>query len=155
MNVPGQTFISVPVFQNERDGTLVVTYGSQVLIYTTHDSGESWQQADNLALNAQVEPGSPPAVSEDGRGNMLLAAPGQSGLLSFSSNSKTVERLNAPSLPAGVVKLSFVNGDLGWAQVQNGNCDSPANSQGKECRLDSYLMLTRDGGRTWRNVSPK
>ena len=133
----------------------MVTYGSQVLIYTTHDSGESWQQADNLALSAQVEPGSPPAVSEDGRGNMLLAAPGQSGLLSFSSNSKTVERLNAPSLPAGVVKLSFVNGDLGWAQVQNGNCDSPADSQGKECRLDSYLMLTRDGGRTWRNVSPK
>ena len=159
MDVPGQTFISPPVFENERDGVLVVTYGqssgTQAAIFTTHDSGSSWQLSKTLALDSKFGPGSTLPVSKINGGDIMLATNSQGQMLSFSSNSKAAERLETPSLPEGVVKLSFANADLGWAQVQNGSCDSPKDSQSKVCRLDSYLMVTEDGGRTWRNVTPR
>ncbi len=157
--IPGQTFVSPPVFENEQDGSLVVTYGSagdtQAAIYVTHDSGDSWQLSDNLKISSDFQPGSALPVSQAGSAGILLAAPDQGKLVGFSGAAKSVEQVQAPSLPQGVVKLSFVNSDFGWAQVQNGACDSLSDDQGKSCQLNSYLLMTQDGGRTWKNVTPR
>jgi photosystem II stability/assembly factor-like uncharacterized protein len=81
--------------------------------------------------------------------------------LSFKESSIALEPL--ANLPEGVAALERITPEVAWAQVQIGNCtgtksiDSNVQTsqpQNLNCELRSGLLVTRDAGLTWVDITP-
>jgi photosystem II stability/assembly factor-like uncharacterized protein len=144
----------LPVFENERHGFLPIRYAvgpllgpdlSTVVLFVTDDKGRSWKQDRTLArvpdiycsdivgstliaVHSELRKEAAEAHSGAPKLELALSAlgPGQN----VSSNSAEVSSYGAP------VQLSFVSREQGWANLLDG------------------LFATRDGGRTWLEVTP-
>ncbi len=146
--------IGLPVFESERRGFLPVRYAvgplrgpdlSTVVLFVTEDRGRSWKQDRTLAripdiycsdivgstlIAVHSELRKEAAETHNGAPQLELSlsalGPGQNVV----SNSARVFSYGAP------VQLSFVSREQGWANLLDG------------------LFATRDGGRTWLEVTP-
>jgi hypothetical protein len=108
--------------------------------YFTEDGGESWSLLETPKVDQSVglkpRPDSPLGIE-----NQLFDG----------------------ELPKGAVVLDMLDKQFGWVIVQDGFCAgeklrageiiSPA-SQPLECETSSQLLMTSDGGITWRGISP-
>jgi hypothetical protein len=112
--------------------------GPQDEIYYTEDGGQTWNltnngSPENLSFELAAEKNPAHALDEDG------------------------------DVPEGVVALNMVNDQSGWAIVQEGTCTgykprageiAPQGSPSLQCVSSSQLMMTDDGGLSWRDISP-
>jgi photosystem II stability/assembly factor-like uncharacterized protein len=146
--------IGPPVFENERHGFLPVRYAvgpllgadlSTVVLFVTDDGGRSWKQDRTLArvpdiscsdvvgptliaVHSQLR--KEPTEARNGAPRIELSLYALGSGQNVSSNSAEVFSYGTP------VQLSFVSRDEGWANLLDG------------------LFATRDGGRTWLDVTP-
>ena len=120
-----------PVFRDEQNGTLPVTFLSdtqnEVVLYTTQDGGKSWKVMSSKSM-------------------------GRSLILDTLSSIVTLEWLAADGktlsdLP-GARLLDFATTDSGWVYLNNGVCS------GDSCQVEKRLMKTSDGGKTWMELAP-
>ena len=81
---------------------------------------------------------------------------------SFEQSAPDLEPL--ANLPEGAANLERISPEVAWAQVQVGNCtgtksiDSSAQTsqpQNLNCELRSRLLLTKDTGLTWLDITPR
>lgn len=160
----GQMNIGLPVFSDGRFGVLPVTLigsdKSEVLVFSTNDSGNTWSlfkkiQLDGLPVSDdQVFSG----LSVDG--DLWIALPGINRL--YTAQPSNYNFL-VGELPDGVVTVDFITDQVGWAWVQEGICSgykprageiySPS-SESLQCVSISKLLMTMDGGLGWREITP-
>jgi hypothetical protein len=112
--------------------------GPQDEIYYTKDGGQSWTLTNH---------GAPEILSFE-------AAAAQHPALAFNEIGK---------LPEGVAALEVVDNQIGWAVVQDGTCTGykpragqlvPQGTTARVCESSSRLMMTQDGGVSWREITP-
>lgn len=138
---------SLPVFQNERQGVLAVTLRDEryevtgVGFYRTSDSGESWQPAATFESSGELLPGSgiPITLQIVTGDHWVVVMP--EALFVTRDGGGSWEQVQPAGLPAPSVgeflKLEFADDRFGW---------------GLFYWLDSVLLKTEDGGRSWSPV---
>jgi photosystem II stability/assembly factor-like uncharacterized protein len=164
-SLPGSKLVGLPAFTNELNGLLPVTLsgeaGSAFVLYATHDGGGSWSLQTRQELEPGSQPGSQLPFSLAANGRWWAGAPDAARLYTASAPSERAARLTPAGLPEGVVALDFATDQAGWALVQEGSCrgykapagqEAPPGAEPFQCTLDSSLMRTVDGGRTWTEV---
>ncbi len=134
--------LRLPVIITGRDG-------ASLALFTSQDAGRTWSLENSQPLGpADAWTGFLPAS--------LTAAD------NFPANSLRAF-LGAGTLPDGVIALDFLDGQYGWALVQNSSCQgikrpttemAPSDPQSFRCELQTRLLATADGGSTWREISP-
>ncbi len=130
----------VPVFTNAKQGFLPVTYsrpegfGSALILFETNSAGKTWRPK-TIVTGIQGER-IPMAVVDS---SVITAASSKVGLklTTASAIGETSVTSDALSSESGVLQLSFADSKHGW--ILSGT---------------KRLMLTRDGGATWADISP-
>lgn len=167
-DLSGHFLADLPSFQSADQGLLPVTrvgLGPRLLVFATRDGGETWSLQDGLDLSR--EPGSPPAFSAFSnaiRGQGWAAGTPDAGNLWLSQDaSQKAAALASLGLPQGLVSLEFVDGQAGWASVQDGSCQGqkllsathPSGGAPFGCESRSRLFRSDDGGLTWLEITPR
>lgn len=137
----GQTEIGLPVFEDKVSGALSLVQmdknGSRLLMFTTADAGESWSLSEIIQISESD--------------------------VQFASGLTLNNRVMGGEFPKGVVALEAFDNQHGWALVQNGFCAgykprageiAPLDSPPLQCESHSNLLVTTDGGVSWREMSP-
>ena len=115
-----------------------ITGGPLDQTFYTEDGGESWSLSESIPRD-QLE--------------TQLVSPLRDDSQLFDGE-----------LPAGVVALELLDNQNGWAVVQDGFCTGykpragepiPPAYQPLQCETSSQLLVTNDGGITWRDISPR
>jgi photosystem II stability/assembly factor-like uncharacterized protein len=160
----GQFYIGLPVFHNPAEGSLPVTLvgpAPRLQVYLTQDGGESWSLSKEIEL--VEEPGIALAFSAGSDGGWWAATPDANLLSAGLDRQANPAPLASIGLPQGVIALEFVDKRVGWALAQAGICRGEKISpdqgtvpggQSLSCNSQSYLVITRDGGRTWQEITP-
>jgi photosystem II stability/assembly factor-like uncharacterized protein len=173
--------VGLPEFQDGENGQLPVVFsspeGQTLAIYTTQDGGQSWSMTSTAILPKEPQVG--PARLVKSGGSLLLFAPGTGSFYS-TAGSRLVENepsgwggvapgksaLQSPDLVdplSGASAIDFVTAQNGWAQVESGSCsgekvkpgaDSNPSDSPFTCQGYSRLISTRDGGRSWVEITP-
>jgi photosystem II stability/assembly factor-like uncharacterized protein len=136
----GQREISLPVFEDQVSGALSLIErdagGTRLFLFTTADAGGSWSLSETIQLSP-----------DDARSTSNLAVSG----VTLSGE-----------LPQGMVALDMFDSQRGWALVQDGSCTgykppageiAPQGSPPLLCESNSDLLMTTDGGKSWRVIS--
>ncbi|MFC1922136.1 glycoside hydrolase domain-containing protein [Chloroflexota bacterium] len=141
-------------------------------LLSTRDGGLTWQER-TLPLGESVQ-------FLDGERGWITGGPldqtfytgdgGKSWSLSGSIPGDQIKTQTAShlgddgELPEGVVALELLDNQIGWAVVENGFCTGykpragepiPPASQPLQCETSFHLLMTNDGGITWRDISPR
>jgi hypothetical protein len=169
-----QVQVSLPVFANARDGFLIVNVfderlderlderGKRVILYKTNDSGGSWAPNAVLTVAEDLSSGSTAILTATPQGG-VLALPAGVDLAAFERFAASEGLEIVGDLPAGVIQVSFLDPHQGWALVQEGKCTGdklgvnakiPPDGEDFQCSVSEKLVETKDGGATWRRVSP-
>jgi photosystem II stability/assembly factor-like uncharacterized protein len=124
-------------------GVLPVSVGdgttSRVALLTTADSGATWHETAQVAL--QADQGVPAALAVNG--SVVLVADNGSGRLHRGGKD-----IDAKGLPAGVSRLTLAGPSDGWALASNGTC-----AKGKQsCAVTHTLAATEDAGDSWHEL---
>jgi len=160
VRLTGRVYYDLPAFSDDRRGAVIVTFsasandplaqvkGSDVALFTTADSGESWK-FDSVVAHVSRETS---YVTATTAGSDALSAQTSGDTLSL-----TRTRLSAPGGPTTTsaeigpslepMSLSFVSDQQGWAMASVGNC-SPAFLP---C---TRLLSTANGGAAWVDITP-
>lgn len=161
-----QVHVSLPAFADTRHGFLIVNVldeqGKRVILFNTHDSGDSWASAAALTVAQELSSGSTAILVATPQGVVLALPPG--------ADRAAVERFATfdgleivGDMPGGVIQASFLDPQQGWALVQEGKCTGdklgaiakiPPEGEDFQCSVSVNLVETKDGGATWRRVSP-
>jgi photosystem II stability/assembly factor-like uncharacterized protein len=148
-------------------------------LLTTEDGGHTWQERTlplgETAVFLDAERGwisggplDQTYYTEDGGESWSL-----SGTIPGNQSSGLETKVSSPlgddgqlldgELPKGVVVFDFLDSQVGWAVVQDGFCtgfkaqageSAPPASQPLQCESSSQLLMTTDGGISWRDISP-
>jgi hypothetical protein len=166
-NIAGTTLIDLPVFDNQLEGLVAVTFDDQeaqrVELYATEDGGNSWSLASTVRLNSNKFAGSPAKFALAGSNLWLVASPESQLVPSLSGKTLSSDLSLISNLPEGVVKIDFAGSETGWAHVENGICSgekfagtelAPDASDAFRCEMRSMLLKTTDGGRNWLEITP-
>ena len=145
-------FFSAPTFWDRTSGAITVNYGDEngptaFGVLVTHDAGQSWTLASRVPLA--------PTQSNAVAATFLtptewLAIPDSGTLLTTIDAGRTWSTSPMSSLPGGVLPVTFVDPQHGWAQVGLGVCLNFKS----DCQERTGLYATSDGGRTWRPIRP-
>ena len=166
-NIPGNLFTGSPIFENSQVGLLPLTitnsHNPRVELYSTGDGGNTWMLASTVPLQPEAIPGSSVPVDMGDETHWFVAIPRPAQFYVIGEGGGTAQLLTTPGLLEGINQLQFISSSVGWAQVQNGNCDGvkpneaelPASAnQTLECEVRSLLLKTTDGGQTWIQITP-
>ena len=147
-------------------------------LFRTIDGGENWEQL-SLPIGDPVHfidakhgwvaggvEGNELYVTSDGgltwepqtvQANSDKAAAGEI----ISSESPALALM--ATLPDGTLKTALADSNNAWAQVENGACSGNKNAYTEaeqvsvatfECQIQSKLLQTTDGGKTWMDITP-
>jgi len=159
----GHVRIGLPQFDEGGAGYLPVTVttsgSSTLLLLQSEAQGDSWQVKHTYELDPAVVPGTalPFSLASDGTWWAETGA----GILSTSVKQDVAEASTAAGLPQGVIAIEFDASQNGWALVQQGNCygektpgsqSATSTNQPFHCEQSMRLMVTGDGGQTWREI---
>lgn len=135
--------VVVPVTVHAVDGA------TQVRFYVSRDDGRSWSLGGRQALEASTGAGVQVPTAVVDLGTWVAVEP--DGTRVYTLGAQGPAQVKSPNgLPAGVRSLSFVSASRGWAFAVTSSC-----ANGKSgCSERSGLFRTRDGGQTWRAVTP-
>jgi photosystem II stability/assembly factor-like uncharacterized protein len=163
-------FVGLPEFATSLSGILPVTFSGgpspRLVLFETADGGQTWilERVIGLGSSSQQPGGKIPFSGSPGApGEWWAAAPGEGLLVSADPAGKPVT-LAASGLSGAIVEIDFTSSGTGWAIVQEGTCQgtktpagqtAPAGSEPWRCELVSRLMVTEDGGISWREVTPQ
>lgn len=133
----------LPIFQDERRGFLLVDYSwtfdtpSKLVIYSTRDSGQTWQPIEVLpeARDAWGRRGIPYAIADSSIIVLTGSSAGNPTIASVSLLDSEPSDVRPSYL--GVDELTFADKRNGWVpNFQRG------------------LLATHDGGSTWKHIGP-
>jgi photosystem II stability/assembly factor-like uncharacterized protein len=130
-------FQSPPFFPDQREGFLVVHYSgspSKLVIYSSKDSGKTWQPIKVLT-EAQGAEGARFAIVDSNIVVSTGSSAGNIGTKSLALLGGGSSDVNASD--RGVIALTFGDAANGWA-----------------LSADGRLLATHDGGATWKDISP-
>lgn len=172
--------VGLPEFQDEEHGQLPAVLagpeGQTLAVYSSQDGGQTWSPDSAASLPRDSKAGSARLV-KSGK-DVLLFAPGTGLLYSFSGKSLTAtisgglgvdgfgqaagSQVSAQPM-VGASQVDFATAQNGWAQVESGECSGEKIKPGSDpgpmdspftCRQFSRLISTRDGGRSWVEITP-
>jgi len=147
-----QTY-QLPVFNNSRDGALAVISSkageSVIVVYNTHDGGMTWSIRRTLPVGEDTSKAVVSVVNAD---TLFVAPANRIGLTAVAQGEQSVhEQFFSRLLPSeAVTRLDFKNDHQGWALVAGGTCDNWKS----QCRQESKLFATSDGGQTTTDITP-
>lgn len=135
-------------------------------LYVTRDGGEHWERRAVSPPSGVDGAGpaiyQPPRFRGDAEGVLQVQFSGTSGALlatyETTDAGETWRSKALVALPAGdelssqqaIVGMDFQTADRGWLTVASGQC-----AAGKsQCRQDTRLFTTTDGGRTMQDITP-
>lgn len=132
-----------------KGGVLPVSVGdgttARVALLTTADSGATWHESANVAL--QADQGVPAALAVNGS-VVLLADNGSGRLHRGGKSASSMKSVDAKGLPGGVSRMTLAGPNAGWALASNGSC-----AKGKQsCAIIYTLAATDDSGDSWREL---
>ena len=166
-NIAGNTLIDLPVFDNQIEGVVAVTFDDQeaqrVELYATEDGGNSWSLTSTVNLKTNTLAGSPAKFALAGSNLWLVASPESQLVPSLSDKTLSSDLFLISNLPEGVVNIDFSGSETGWAHIENGICSgekfagaelTSGASDAFRCAVRSMLFKTADGGRTWLEITP-
>jgi photosystem II stability/assembly factor-like uncharacterized protein len=153
-------FYRLPRFWNEQEGLLpVVAVGedARLEVYVTSDTGASWEltAAAPLAPGTTFADGLPFALIPSARAAMIVLD--EDRVVTASDRGAVTSPMARPETPGELTRLEMATTRAGWALQSFGTC-SPASSPagappgsqtGPECRSETRLLGTTDGGHTW------
>jgi hypothetical protein len=165
-SAPGspQRFYRLPGFWSAAEGLLpevVAGEGPRLELYATQDAGAQWELAASVPLPSGI-------TSADGLPLSLVPGARQAMLLQSGDRMVTASAgggiTATPARPGGsgtVTRLNMVTSSVGWAAQSSGSCQRAAQAAsalsgsgaGLECRSETRLLGTADGGRTWTPLS--
>lgn len=136
--------------------TLPVTYvapdggrDAEVVYFVSGNGGLDWVPESQLALPDSGVLVVAALTEIVGRDTEIAADPGKAELYVSSDRGATFSRRPTGTV-AGLVRISFATATDGRVLARAGRC-----SAGKtDCRMVEQLRSTRDGGATWRTLSP-
>lgn len=109
-------------------------------IYTTIDGGLSWSVVADVPTSVRIAEDVSAATAIPDANTVVVVLP--KGDVAYVARGTTVTQVTPVGLVAGVFKLSFADAAFGWALTF---AEGPDNGR---------LFATRDGARTWRELSP-
>jgi photosystem II stability/assembly factor-like uncharacterized protein len=159
----GTDMLPVLFGPERKDGILVVFYSQQsdggdvdsgcTLIYTTHDGGDTWQstvsvrESENVVDFINARSGWTWIYDPDYKNNHEDLQPVKGTLYKTDDSGQTWLPIKGDAALAAclahgqdVVQLDFVDGNFGWACLQDG-----------DCKVRSLLQTT-NGGKTWSDL---
>jgi photosystem II stability/assembly factor-like uncharacterized protein len=124
---------------------------ASVVFLSTDDKGRSWKEAARADVPADVGrgvalPTSPGATAD----TLLVAAPDGSQVVRVPLDGGAVLRITPQGLAKGVAGVRLTDEQLGWATFTTSSCRADKTA----CTSTTGLLATRDGGQTWRVVTP-
>ena len=144
----------LPVFSNDRDGTLAVVMGgprgSQVAVFETHDGGTHWTLENSTAVGAN---NGPIAIAVLKGGGVIAAPPNGTALVSVGKGeTRTNSSFQSAIAPnEAITQLDFASDEQGWVLVSGGVCEN-----GKtQCHQATRLLATSDAGLTVTEITPR
>lgn len=151
----------LPVFDNPREGVLPITLvcgeETQVEFYVTSDGGQSWNLAAGAPVSGPAVLGDHVPLSVIDSRTWLLSIPNSQRLLRLSASGEVTFIASQSPQASGIYELDMATANSGWAKYMSGSCrsaplpggDQPPPVAISACRLDTQLLRTDDGGRTW------
>ena len=143
----------LPTFSNERDGSIAVFVGgsvkSQLTVYDTHDAGATWSSHATVPMGANANGAVTSIVNAD---TVFVAPRSREALTAIANGVQRTDHqfFSRLSPDEAVTVLNFKDDRQGWVLVASGHCDSGKS----QCRQESRLFSTNDGGRTLNEVTP-
>lgn len=119
-------------------------------IYQTTDSGLTWQPSHNIPLSIDSQ-GMTNFTIANGSTNQakLLLAKGDPIELKSQTN---LEFDSAEDFGKGIVRLDFLDEELGWGSFQNGQCN--VTKEGNiQCQRRFGLLKTENNGKDWEVIN--
>jgi photosystem II stability/assembly factor-like uncharacterized protein len=153
--VAGEASYGLPRISADGTGSLPVTFTDEegdatVGVYATTDAGASWSLITAIPLNGSIGPGTvPPVAAFAGDEEVLISDPGSAELVrvdvSPTERSAPSERTISPAGLTAFAPLDFAGSEAGIAVLNEEVCEEKA-----ECRVQSTLLVTQDGGESWQ-----
>jgi photosystem II stability/assembly factor-like uncharacterized protein len=139
----GPATIGDPVMYTTDDGSLPVTYGTQLEIYSTRDSGKTWNAGSSFTLPGEDNLSEPTATSAGLTGYVAVGTT----IYKTSDAGQTWSALSAAQFAGAPGGLRFSSTLSGWAFGFGGTCTGPKGSQ--TCSYTWQAQHTSNGGLTW------
>ncbi|HNX60157.1 MAG TPA: hypothetical protein PKK43_13740 [Spirochaetota bacterium] len=130
-NSAGAPGISIAAFEDEKNG---IAAGHHSEIRYTTDGGDTWKEAESPLASVDFD------SLYIGRGGDVWTSGGYQLRRSHDGGRKWEEIPNYSSLYSGGHYLSFADTMTGWYAI------------GERAGSSPWVSLTRDGGKTWREV---
>ncbi|RME57747.1 DUF1906 domain-containing protein, partial [Candidatus Parcubacteria bacterium] len=134
-----------PTFTNAREGKIPVIVktdnGSEIRLYVTRDSGQSWQLEATLPLPSGYTPEMPVPLSVLPTQSLLLLPQAQQIHI---VNPPATINVKTTLAKQGVIDLQMSTSQRGWALQIQGNLITG--------HQEAHLWRTRDGGTTWVEI---
>lgn len=157
----GSLFYDLPTFTNEQDGVLPVTVtgptGSQLLIYTTSNAGQSWNLSSSFPLNITMELGAKVVVQVIDKTHWVFIEP-MTNQLQLVDAGKIVNTV--PFVSQGlsnIIKVDFSTLQTGGVLVTTNSCGGVKASGEYDkslCTTTNNAWKTTNGGATWQEILP-
>jgi photosystem II stability/assembly factor-like uncharacterized protein len=152
MNREAQVSLSLPRFENEMQGTLILSVvkagpTATTTAYGTNDGGVTWSKAGSRSLATPLAP----KAGTDTRDPLVVQVQAGSNLYtSHVAGTAKIFALPKTLTNPSVLHASFTDDQTGWIVVRSTSCAAA----GVECTQSDALMLTTDAGATYSNVTP-
>ena len=153
-SIPAERALEPPAPRPDGRTILPVTVPGEgkasVLFLSTADRGRTWTEVGRAEVPATVGRGVALPTSPGGSaGTLLVAAPDGSRVLRVPLGGGVARQVTPRGLARGVVDVGLTSEEVGWATVTTSSCAADKTA----CSSTTGLLVTRDGGLTWRPVT--
>jgi photosystem II stability/assembly factor-like uncharacterized protein len=136
--------IGTPAFFSAQDGVLPVNFGTQLVLYATHDGGATWLATATTFPVAATDRSAVPLLALSGRDAWIVVG---AGFYTTHDGGQTWAQVAHSANLKAVQALSLSGATSGWAKIATGPCSEQLVGR---CN-DTLLLTTADGGATWAN----
>ena len=147
--------IQLPYFFNNSDGLIPVLGGgggsTQLTIYSTRDSGDTWQLSSSVDLQTER---STVSISYPGKKNRSISIADGNEIIT-SEGHLTSRTQVVGGLKTSPKQLFMFSGQAGFSEMNQANCFPgrlAENSSQIHCVKEYQLLRTDDGGHSWSAI---
>jgi len=144
-----------PLFESPQIASIPASFASAgssqsfVGLYSTRDGGQSWELASKVAWPDTIEIESLTPLDAVGSGGLIAVESDGGKVVTVTDDQQKPSVISPNGLPAGVIDVDFISGQVGWALVQTNTCLSEKSN----CVQSASVYSTSDSGQTWTQLN--